>query len=153
MSLINDPVLLIADEPTTGLDVTVQAQILDLIRDLVGGSERGAIIVTHDLGVVAQYCEDVAVMYSGMVIEQGPIDEVFLAPRHPYTQLLLAAADLDAAASGKRSLPPSKPPNLYDLPQGCLFSPRCPKAQAVCNSPPPAVTSKNGGAEARCHFA
>ena len=153
MALINDPILLIADEPTTGLDVTVQAQILDLIRDLVASSERGAIIVTHDLGVVAQYCEDVAVMYAGVVVEQGPIGEVFVNPRHPYTELLLAASDLDAAASGRRSLPPSKPPNLYDLPPGCLFAPRCPKAQEICATPPAANRSKTGDVETRCHFA
>ncbi|RST85319.1 ABC transporter ATP-binding protein [Aquibium carbonis] len=153
MALINDPVLLIADEPTTGLDVTVQAQILDLIRDLIAGTDRGAIIVTHDLGVVAQYCEHVAVMYSGVVVEHGPVDEVFVAPRHPYTTALLAAADLAAAATGRRPLPPSTPPNLYDLPAGCLFAPRCPKVQAVCATEPPAKPSPSGQAETRCHFA
>lgn len=153
MALINDPVLLIADEPTTGLDVTVQAQILDLIRDLVKGTDRGAIIVTHDLGVVAQYCEHVAVMYSGVVVEQGPVGEVFVSPRHPYTAALLAAADLDAAATGRRALPPSTPPNLYDLPTGCLFAPRCPKVQPVCATEPPAKPSPSGQVETRCHFA
>lgn len=152
MSLVNDPVLLIADEPTTGLDVTVQAQILDLIRELVAGSKRGAIIVTHDLGVVAQYCESVAVMYSGVIVEQGPIDEVFIKPRHPYTKMLLAAADLDAAASGARPLPPSRPPDLYNLPSGCLFAPRCPRAAEVCAAPPPVVVDEATGAETRCHF-
>ncbi len=153
MALINDPLLMIADEPTTGLDVTVQAQILDLIRDLVSGTERGVIIVTHDLGVVAQYCQDVAVMYSGVVIEQGPVSEVFVTPRHPYTQALIHAADLAAAAGGKRALPPSTPPNLYDLPQGCLFAPRCPKAEAICQTPPPVVQRGNGPVNVRCHFA
>ena len=153
MALINDPVLLIADEPTTGLDVTVQAQILDLIRDLVKGTDRGAIIVTHDLGVVAQYCEHVAVMYSGVVVEQGPVGEVFVAPRHPYTAALLAAADLAAAASGQRSLPPSTPPNLYDLPSGCLFAPRCPKVQPVCATEPAVKISQPAQVETRCHFA
>lgn len=153
MALINDPLLMIADEPTTGLDVTVQAQILDLIRDLVSGTERGVIIVTHDLGVVAQYCQDVAVMYSGVVIEQGPVSEVFVTPRHPYTQALIRAADLASAAGGKRALPPSTPPNLYDLPQGCLFAPRCPRAEAICQTPPPVVQRGEGPVNVRCHFA
>ena len=153
MALINDPLLMIADEPTTGLDVTVQAQILDLIRDLVTGTERGVIIVTHDLGVVAQYCADVAVMYSGTVVEQGPVAEVFVEPRHPYTQALIRAADLAAAAGGRRALPPSTPPDLYDLPEGCLFAPRCPKAEAVCSTPPPVVERGSGPVLVRCHFA
>ena len=135
MALVNDPLLLIADEPTTGLDVTVQTQILDLIRDLVAGGERGVILVTHDLGVVAQYCGRVAVMYAGVVVEEGPVAEVFTAPRHPYTAALLEAADVAAAARGTRALPPSTPPNLYDLPPGCLFAPPLPPAPADLRHP------------------
>ena len=91
MALMNAPKLLIADEPTTGLDVTVQAQILDLLRDLVSRFDMASMIITHDLGIVAHYCDEVAVMFAGEIIEQGKVRDVFLKPAHPYTQQLLAA--------------------------------------------------------------
>ncbi len=151
---------LVVQSPVTSLDprAKVGEQIVRLQRahrQVSRGEawKRGVIIVTHDLGVVAQYCADVAVMYSGTVVEQGPVAEVFVEPRHPYTQALIRAADLAAAAGGRRALPPSTPPDLYDLPEGCLFAPRCPKAEAVCSTPPPVVERGSGPVLVRCHFA
>ena len=135
MALINAPKLLLADEPTTGLDVTVQAQILDLLRDMVLSRGQGAMLVTHDLGVVAQYCDRVAVMFSGVIVEQGPTDTVFGSPAHPYTKELIdCIPDED---TGKRSAPrPSQPPDLYNLPSGCLFRERCQYAAPACAKAP-----------------
>jgi peptide/nickel transport system ATP-binding protein/oligopeptide transport system ATP-binding protein len=151
MALINEPRLLIADEPTTGLDVTVQAQILDLLRDLVRTRNLGAIIITHDLGVVAHYCDDVAVMFAGGIVEKGPVAAVFGASRHPYTQSLIAATP-DRLEIGARRVPGAPPPNLYALPEGCHYRDRCDRATERCLAPPPPITV---GAEhlARCHHA
>ena len=151
MALINDPVLLIADEPTTGLDVTVQAQVLDTLRDLVRERNLGAVIITHDLGVVAHYCSRVAVMFAGRIIEDGPVREVFARPAHPYTQALIASTPERIARLGW-TVTGGTPPDLYDLPRGCLYRDRCPHAAAICLEPPPrrALTDAHGAA---CHFA
>ncbi len=134
MALMNEPRLLIADEPTTGLDATVQAQILDLLRDLVASKGIGAIIITHDLGVVAHYCDDVAVMFAGTVVEQGPVAEVFAEPRHPYTRALIGSApDRIILGQSPRS---GGPPDLYRLPNGCLYRDRCDRAIAQCTERP-----------------
>jgi peptide/nickel transport system ATP-binding protein len=126
MALSCDPELLIADEPTTALDVTVQAQILDLISDLQGEFGSAVIIITHDLGVVAELADDVLVMYAGKAVEYGPADEVFRQPGHPYTWGLLDSMPrLDRARTDRLSPIKGTPPSLISLPRGCAFSPRC----------------------------
>ena len=149
LALINQPRLLVADEPTTGLDVTVQAQILDLLAASVRQRQIGAIIITHDLGVVAQYCDQVAVMFAGQVMEQGPVRAVFAAPAHPYTRALLDSTPERLQLGRRRD--DGAPPDLAHLPSGCLYRERCRQAEAKCLEPPPIVTVD--GQAARCHFA
>jgi len=152
LALVNEPRLLIADEPTTGLDVTVQAQILDLFRDLVRAQGIGAIIITHDLGVVAHYCDEVAVMFAGTIVERGPTAALFGRPAHPYTRALIAATPerLRIGSTGGTGAPP---PDLYALPSGCFYSDRCPHADAACAERPPEQPLAAPGHLARCHFA
>src|ERR1700690_940509 len=126
MALACKPVLLIADEPTTALDVTIQAQILELLKDLQRAEGTAIILITHDLGVVANICRRVNVMYAGRFVEEAPVDELFLRPRHPYSRGLLDSIPrLDTA---KESLTPirGQPPDLIHVPSGCAFHPRCP---------------------------
>lgn len=150
MALINAPKLLIADEPTTGLDVTVQAQILDLLREMVLSRGQGAMLVTHDLGVVAHYCDRVAVMFSGVIVEQGPTEFVFAAPAHPYTQDLIDCVP-DGEASERTVPRPSRPPDLYNLPSGCLFRERCQYALPACATAPH-NNALGHGRDVLCHF-
>jgi peptide/nickel transport system ATP-binding protein len=127
MALVNDPELLIADEPTTALDVTVQAQILDLIRDLQAEFGSAVIIITHDLGVVAEVAEDLLVMYGGKCVEYGSADQVFRQPEHPYTWGLLGSMPrLDRDVRERLISIKGSPPSLINLPSGCAFHPRCP---------------------------
>ncbi|ANW17953.1 ABC transporter ATP-binding protein [Streptomyces clavuligerus] len=129
MSLVNNPELLIADEPTTALDVTVQAQILDLIRDLQKEFGSAVIVITHDLGVVAELADDILVMYGGRCVERGPAEEVFHAPQHPYTWGLLGSMPRIDRDQTERLIPvKGSPPSLIDIPDGCAFHPRCPYA-------------------------
>jgi peptide/nickel transport system ATP-binding protein len=129
MALVNNPQLLIADEPTTALDVTVQAQILDLIRDLQNEFGSAVIMITHDLGVVAELADDVLVMYGGKVIEKGPAGDVFRSPQHPYTWGLLGSMPrLDRDVRERLNPVKGSPPSLINLPSGCAFHPRCPYA-------------------------
>ncbi|MGX6603921.1 ABC transporter ATP-binding protein [Micromonosporaceae bacterium Da 78-11] len=129
MALVNDPALLIADEPTTALDVTVQAQILDLIRDLQEEFGSAVIMITHDLGVVAELADDVLVMYGGKIIEKGPALSVFQEPQHPYTWGLLGSMPrLDRDVRDRLNPVKGSPPSLINLPSGCAFHPRCPYA-------------------------
>jgi peptide/nickel transport system ATP-binding protein len=126
MALSNDPKVLIADEPTTALDVTVQAQILDLIARLQRERDMAVVLITHDLGVVAEYADEIAVMYAGKVVEQGPTDAIFYAPEHPYTWgLLQSIPRLDRARDEPLVPIPGRPPSLIALPSGCAFHPRC----------------------------
>ena len=151
LALMNDPRLLIADEPTTGLDVTVQAQVLDTLRDLVRERNLGALVITHDLGVVAHFCERVAVMFAGRIVEDGPVAQVFAKPAHPYTQALIASTPGRIAQLGY-TVTGGTPPDLYDLPQGCLYRDRCPRATTACLASPPrvALDEVHGAA---CHYA
>jgi peptide/nickel transport system ATP-binding protein/oligopeptide transport system ATP-binding protein len=150
MALINEPRLLIADEPTTGLDVTVQAQVLDLLRSLVAKRGLGAIMITHDLGIIAHYCTRVAVMFAGTIVEEGPVREIFASPAHPYTRALLDSTPRRLARAGIRGTV-GAPPDLYALPEGCVYADRCPRRAPACAAPPPRVAIGPGHAAA-CHL-
>jgi peptide/nickel transport system ATP-binding protein len=140
MALSCDPRILIADEPTTALDVTTQAQILDLLRQLQAERGMSIILITHNLGVIAELADTVAVMYLGRVVEQGPVDAIFHDPRHPYTQALLRS--IPSIRSQARTLLPTitgSIPHPYNRPPGCPFHPRCPNAmRGICNTREPA---------------
>ncbi len=127
MALAQDPEVLLADEPTSALDVTIQQQILSLLREMQRKRDMAMLLVTHDLGLVARYADDVGVMYAGRIVEAGTVSDVFRAPSHPYTKSLRQSAPAVAAASGTRMLPaiPGEPPNIGRLPSGCAFRPRC----------------------------
>jgi peptide/nickel transport system ATP-binding protein len=127
MALANDPKLLIADEPTTALDVTVQAQILELIERLQGEFDTAVVVITHDLGVVAEMADEIAVMYAGRIVEHADTDTIFAAPEHPYTWGLLSSIPrLDSPRDEELVPIPGRPPSLINLPSGCSFHPRCP---------------------------
>ncbi len=151
MALMNDPKLLIADEPTTGLDVTVQAQILDLLRDLTQEYGMAMIVITHDLGIVAHYCDEIAVMFAGAIVESGPVPDVFRRPEHPYTRSLVAATP-ERLQVGSGARPAGQPPDLYNLPSGCCLRMRCLHAREICATPPPR-REVGAGHVAVCHFA
>jgi len=152
MAMANNPDVLIADEPTTALDVTIQAQILDLLRD-IGKERRVAIVlISHDLGVVAGLAGDVAVMYAGRVVEQGPVGAVYGDPRHPYTRGLLASIPRLTTARGRLPSIEGGAPSLIDPPAGCAFVPRCPYAVDRCREHDPAIRPVDGPAHlAACH--
>jgi oligopeptide/dipeptide ABC transporter ATP-binding protein len=137
MALSCSPKLLIADEPTTALDVTIQAQILDELRKLRADSDAGIILVTHDLGVVADIADRIVVMYAGRVVEQGTLDEIFYDPQHPYTWGLLGSITrVDRDRSERLAAIPGMPPSLLAPPKGCHFRPRCPHAFERCTEVP-----------------
>ena len=134
MALVNRPQLVIADEPTTGLDVTVQAQVLDLLQQLVRAQGAAALIITHDLGIVAQYCDDMAIMFAGRVVERGAVAEVFANPQHPYTRRLIAAS---RSRVGNTLTPmKSDPPDPFRQSDACVYADRCELATAVCQIAP-----------------
>ncbi len=136
IALSTEPAILLCDEPTTALDVTIQAQILGLLQDLRDSGGLGLVFVTHDLGVVGQICDEIAVMYAGRIVETGPVGAVLDAPRHPYTAALLGSAvDVDNAGPLPRAIPGEVPDPLR-LPPGCPFQPRCPIAQPDCAAGP-----------------
>ena len=138
MGLACLPKLLIADEPTTALDVTVQAQILELLRDLVRANNSSMMLITHDLGVVARYADRINVMYAGRIVERGTAEEIFHHPKHPYTLGLMESMPRLDQAPGSRLTPiPGQPPDLSDPPPGCPFHPRCRFAEARCRSERP----------------
>ncbi len=150
MALIGQPDLLIADEPTTALDVSVQAQILALIRGMVHEFDMGVVMITHNLGVVAQSCTHVAVMYAGNIVESGTVRDVLKAPAHPYTRALLAAIPTRSTPRGGLRGLAGTVPNLITPPAGCRFAPRCSRASAVCTTLPGLA---GAGHRVACHHA
>jgi peptide/nickel transport system ATP-binding protein len=132
MAMINDPDLLIADEPTTALDVTTQAQILELMRKLQEDHHTAIIMITHDLGVVAEIADDVAVMYAGRIVEEGTVNQIYDGPRHPYTWGLLGSLPRADADAERLAQIPGQPPSLLSPPPGCRFHPRCPFVMEKC---------------------
>jgi peptide/nickel transport system ATP-binding protein len=155
MALINRPDLLIADEPTTALDVTTQAQILRLIRELRHEVDAAIILITHDLGVVADLCDDILVMYAGRPVEQAPVDSIFVRPSHPYTWGLLSSLPAMNAGSARIRSIPGAPPSLLATPAGCAFSPRCRYVMDVCRTERPLLepAGEGPGHVAACHLA
>jgi oligopeptide transport system ATP-binding protein len=138
MAMACEPALIIADEPTTALDVTVQAQILDLMREIRQTAGTAFILITHDMGVAAGFCDQIHVMYAGRVIEQGPTDSLFRDPRHPYTRALLESVPRLDDPPGGRFVPiPGQPPDLTALPPGCPYAPRCHWMQPACQAARP----------------
>jgi peptide/nickel transport system ATP-binding protein len=152
MALANDPQILIADEPTTALDVTIQAQILDLIRDLRDETGMGTIMITHDLGVVAEIADTVAVMYGGQVVEQGPVAEVFNNPQHPYTIGLMSAMPQLDDPGTRLVIVPGTVPTVANMPVGCRFRTRCAFATATCETRPP-LRDIAQDHQTACHYA
>ena len=154
MALACEPDILIADEPTTALDVTIQAQIIELMKEMQEKNHNAIIMITHDLGVVADMADKIMVMYAGSPVEFGTADEIFYAPRHPYTWGLHNSIP-ETTIDEKRPLTPiqGNPPSLVNLPKGCSFSPRCPFAQDVCRPTKPKRYETSTGHYAFCHFA
>jgi len=156
MALINGPELLIADEPTTALDVTVQAQILDLLRELQKEFGTAIVLITHDLGVVADLADEVMVMYGGSAVEHAPVREIFYAPQMPYTWGLLASIPQISAKKVQLDPIPGSPPSLLNLPKGCVFAPRCTFKDQVagdaCATQFPDLLAVSPNHEARCHL-
>jgi peptide/nickel transport system ATP-binding protein len=152
MAVANDPDLLIADEPTTALDVTVQAQIMEVLAGLQRRLHLGLILITHDLGVLAGHADRVAVVYSGEVVEQAPIDDLFRRPSHPYTRGLIASIPNVAEEKERLYSIDGSPPPLGQRPPGCAFNPRCSMARDICRQESPPRRDL-GGHLAACHFA
>ena len=150
MALINHPKLLIADEPTTALDVTIQAQILALLNTLKEETGTAVLMITHDLGVVAEVAQQVAVMYAGQVVEQGSVEAIFADPQHPYTIGLMGSIPSLGARKGPLSTIPGSVPLPESMPQGCRFATRCPFAQSRCHDEKPPLTTLGAGHRVAC---
>ena len=151
MGLICHPKLLIADEPTTALDVTIQAQILELMKELQKKNHMGIIFITHNLGVVAEVCDKVSVMYAGKMVEQGPVDDIFYQPGHPYTMGLLRSMPRVDAESYERLIPiEGTPVDMLNPPEGCPFAPRCEHAMKVCLQKMPPYVELGDNHRAAC---
>jgi oligopeptide/dipeptide ABC transporter ATP-binding protein len=159
IALANDPDLVIADEPTTALDVTTQAQVLDLLDRLVTQHSAAVILITHNLGIVAEFCEFVQVMYAGRIVERATTADIFARPTHPYTEALLRSVPRpDRLESGSLASIPGLPPNLANLPPGCSFEPRCPlgNGKEICRTEPPPpldLGTPERPIMSECHFA
>lgn len=149
IALAGGPKLIIADEPTTNLDVTIQAQYLNLLRDIQRETKVGLIFVTHNLGIVAKMCDKLAVMYAGRIVEQGDVKEIFRNPQHPYTKALLGSIPKIGSKEPLFAIP-GQPPNLASLPQGCYFHPRCPEAMDRCKVDAPPIYTPGEGWQATC---
>jgi oligopeptide transport system ATP-binding protein len=153
MALALDPEILIADEPTTALDVTVQAQIMGLLADLQRERNMGLILITHDMGVVADVADRISVMYAGKVVEEAPVYDIYARPAHPYTKALLESIPRLDMKGQELSVIRGLPPMLTAVPPGCAFNPRCSYARDVCRAdPPPPPYDVEPGRTARCHF-
>lgn len=152
MALSCEPELLIADEPTTALDVTVQVQVLELMKTICRERQTALLLITHDMGVVAHMCDQVAVMYAGKVVEHADVHTLFARPAHHYTAGLLRA--LPRLGQNVRRLPSleGQPPRLNHLPTGCAFAPRCPRAEQLCREKAPELSCLSKGHHVRCHF-
>ena len=160
MAIALDPRILIADEPTTALDVTVQAQVMDLLEDLQRDTGMGLVLITHDLGVVNEVADDVAVMYAGRIVERGTVDDVFGDPAHPYTEGLMGSIPQVESTGGRLRPIGGQPPNLAAIPSGCPFHPRCPRRRLGADALPgrhcagdvPPLRLVIPGREAACHY-
>lgn len=150
MALACEPELLIADEPTTALDVTIQAQILELMKDLKQRFNTGIILITHDLGVIAEMADNVVVMYAGKIVEEAPVSELFESPKHPYTQGLLASIPVLGEVRDKLAVIPGSVPSLRNLPPGCRFAGRCPYVMDICRVEEPDLLRISENRTARC---
>jgi peptide/nickel transport system ATP-binding protein len=153
MALVCKPDLLIADEPTTALDVTIQAQILELLRELQAETGMAIILITHDLGVVAQVADEVAVMYAGKVVERAPVSQVFQDPQHPYTIGLMGSVPSLGRRQGRLATIRGSVPPPELMPRGCRFTPRCPFSDQHCANDPPPLGEIAPGHRARCWYA
>ncbi|MFF0741390.1 ABC transporter ATP-binding protein [Streptomyces sp. NPDC004111] len=152
MALALEPRLIIADEPTTALDVTVQAQVMDLLAELQRELNMGLILITHDLGVVADVADKIAVMYAGRIVETAPVHEIYKSPAHPYTKGLLESIPrLDQKGQELYAIK-GLPPNLLHIPPGCAFNPRCPRARDVCRTDVPPLFDVAEDRQSACHF-
>ena len=152
MALSCRPSLLIADEPTTALDVTVRAQILDLMKSLKKEIDTAIMLITHDLGVIAKMCKNVAVMYAGRIVEYGSLRHIFKNPGHPYTQGLLSSTLKLGEKKDRLEIIEGSVPDLSQLPPGCLFNPRCPQAKAICRRDIPGTVEIELGHVMTCHL-
>ena len=148
-----EPRLLIADEPTTSLDLTIQAQYLALLRDLQREHGLALIFITHNLGIVAKMCDQLAVMYAGRVVESGPVSQIFNNPTHPYTEALLSSIPRMSDNRQRLTAIEGQPPDLSSLPPGCSFAPRCPEVFDRCRGQAPPAFTTAPGAHARCWLA
>jgi oligopeptide transport system ATP-binding protein len=152
MAIALDPDLLIADEPTTALDVTVQAQVMDLLKDLQRERNMGLILITHDLGVVADVADQIAVMYAGRIVERAPVHDIYARAAHPYTKGLLASIPRVDMKGQELYAIKGIPPNLTRVPRGCPFNPRCPHVRDVCTTDEPPNYQVDGTHDSACHF-
>jgi len=153
ISLLTDPAIIIADEPTTALDVTIQAEIMDLLQELCESDNMSLILITHDLGVVSQVTEKIAVMYAGKIIEYGATDQVVSHPVHPYTEGLIKSIPGTVIKPGDDLVQiPGMMPTLTNIPPGCAFNPRCYLKQAICTQQTPALKDVGKGVLAACHM-
>jgi oligopeptide/dipeptide ABC transporter ATP-binding protein len=152
MALAAEPKLLVADEPTTALDVTIQAQILELLKELRARLGMSMLFITHHLGIVGQIADRVAVMYAGQIVETAPAKDLLRRPLHPYTKALINAAPKLGASGGRLAAIPGNVPALGATPSGCRFHPRCERAQPDCSRTPPALIEVEQGRWVRCPY-
>ncbi|VEG51700.1 oligopeptide/dipeptide ABC transporter ATPase [Mycolicibacterium aurum] len=152
MAVALNPSVLIADEPTTALDVTVQAQIMALLRDLRAEYHMAVVLITHDLALVAEEADRVAIMYAGNVIETGTVAEVFANPKHPYTKGLLNSVPVNARRGDTLKSIGGTPPDLHAIPEGCVYQDRCPIVSDICRTTRPALAGVGANRQAACHF-